>query len=458
MDLLRPVAERAGASGAARRVYLDALLGFGQEYRESAQDQKALGITPEALRIAKGLGAPHSADATVNAGYAHAQSGLAMELAGLGRNEEARPAAEEALAVADRVLAQHPQYGYALLAKYLADRALARAARNELDPSEAQGFAMQGAQAMLALVAIEPGNALYANELGVTYVEIGTSTWDAGRLGESIAYGRKAMQTFGRGAAGLSFGVANLFTQMSDMASYQAHLGDFSGAAATVAATNAFVSPTALRKLGAASRGVAFINDTQAITAATIAYERGDFAAARRIARAAIAALPAAHGPLPNGWLRQLSGLEGAAEYQLGDFAAAAQALRTALQATETLTHSVADQRTQGQIVVRLSMALAREGKRAEAFRTIGPVVTMYRALEKQNRSDQWLPLEYAEALYAQALSDPPHRAALLREAAQRIDHLIPSVARLHDTRAWRARIEAAQRAGRLRPGAFAPG
>lgn len=54
-------------------------------------------------------------------------------------------------------------------------------------------------------------------------------------------------------------------------------------------------------------------------------------------------------------------------------------------------------------------------------------------------------PLEFAQALYAQALGDPAHRAALLREAAAIVDHLIPSIASLHDTREWRARIEAAQ-------------
>ncbi|MGB6452716.1 MAG: hypothetical protein WBE92_18350 [Steroidobacteraceae bacterium] len=104
-------------------------------------------------------------------------------------------------------------------------------------------------------------------------------------------------------------------------------------------------------------------------------------------------------------------------------------------------------QREVGHVSTWFSMALAREGKRAEAAQTIAPVVTMYCTLEKKNHGDQWLPLESAEALYAQSLTDPAHRVALLREAAQRVDHLIPSIARLHDARAWRARIEAAQRA-----------
>ncbi|MGB6452164.1 MAG: hypothetical protein WBE92_15545, partial [Steroidobacteraceae bacterium] len=106
---------------------------------------------------------------------------------------------------------------------------------------------------------------------------------------------------------------------------------------------------------------------------------------------------------------------------------------------------SVSAQRAAAGRAIWLSMALAGEGKRAEAARTIVPVVAMYRALEKKNHGDQWLPLELAEALYAQSLADGQHRPALLREAAQLVDHLIPTIARLHDTRQWRARIEAAQ-------------
>jgi len=120
---------------------------------------------------------------------------------------------------------------------------------------------------------------------------------------------------------------------------------------------------------------------------------------------------------------------------------------RTALPACKADANSLTrGRRAAAQATIWLSMALAREGKREEAARAIGPVVTMYRGLEKRNHGDQWLPLEFAEALYAQAFTDAPHRAALLHQASRLVNHLIPSIARLHDTRAWRARIEGAQR------------
>jgi hypothetical protein len=88
-------------------------------------------------------------------------------------------------------------------------------------------------------------------------------------------------------------------------------------------------------------------------------------------------------------------------------------------------------------------MALAGEGKSAEAARLIDPVVAMDLAMERKNRSDAWLPLEVAGALYAQSLAEPQRHTALLQEAAARISHLKAAIAALHDTRWWQTRIEA---------------
>jgi hypothetical protein len=120
--------------------------------------------------------------------------------------------------------------------------------------------------------------------------------------------------------------------------------------------------------------------------------------------------------------LNRFSELEGHAEYALGAFTAAAQAERSALQAYKgSAIYVVVDpRRIMAGIDTWLSMALAHAGERDEAAGTIGLVVALYRALEKKNHGDQWLPLELAGALYAQSLTDDAHHAALLREAAQR--------------------------------------
>ncbi|MGL1608660.1 hypothetical protein ACSTIN_22965, partial [Vibrio parahaemolyticus] len=52
---------------------------------------------------------------------------------------------------------------------------------------------------------------------------------------------------------------------------------------------------------------------------------------------------------------------------------------------------------------------------------------------------------ELANALYAQALTDPKQAPALLREAASLFDQLPASLRSLHDVRQWRARIDEAR-------------
>jgi hypothetical protein len=93
-------------------------------------------------------------------------------------------------------------------------------------------------------------------------------------------------------------------------------------------------------------------------------------------------------------------------------------------------------------------MALARQGKTKEAAQLIGPVVKFQRGLAARNRSDQWLPVELASALYAQALTDPKQRTALLQEAATLLGAAPAPLRNLHDVRQWRNLIAAARGAG----------
>ncbi len=417
-----------------------------------------MGVVREAFRVGGQLGAPRGGDLIVNADYAFAGAQLTLALANLGRSEEAYRAGEEALAVADQVLGQRPQYGWALGAKQTAEHALVTAALEQLDPAEALQFAAQQEQAALALVGIEPGNVAYANVLGIAYGDVGDSMRAAGRWREALANYRQAIEILGRAGergGGLSPAV-NITDAMADTAALQAQLGDSVGAAATIAAADGFMSPSTLQKSGlAGSYVVEFFDALRAYSAAAARYEQDDFAAARLGAHNGLAPLRVlrSHGAvetrLSNDALCRLSDLEGRADYALGAFAAAAQAESSALPACKALyLIDIAARRASAQVTTWLSMALAREGERQEAAQTIAPVVTMYRALAARNHGDQWLPLDYAGALYAQALSDPGQRAALLRQASGLVDHLAPEIAQLHDTREWRARIEAAQRRG----------
>jgi hypothetical protein len=91
-------------------------------------------------------------------------------------------------------------------------------------------------------------------------------------------------------------------------------------------------------------------------------------------------------------------------------------------------------------------MAIARQGRLAEAAKLIAPQVQFLRDLDSKNHGDQWQRVELASALYAQSLVDSAHSAALLREATAKLDALPPAMQPLHDVKLWREFIHVAQR------------
>jgi SIR2-like protein len=64
---------------------------------------------------------------------------------------------------------------------------------------------------------------------------------------------------------------------------------------------------------------------------------------------------------------------------------------------------------------------------------------------QRLSEGDRWQTLEFASALYAQALADPKKSAALLREAAALVDGLPATMRPVHDVRQWVERIHRAQ-------------
>jgi hypothetical protein len=447
LELLRLIAGRGDSPVEARRAYIEALgaSAFLDEFQN--RGEAAVRNGREAMRLAAQLGARGRQDLTLDADYAYAGIGLVEGLIYLGRDDAALRAGRDALARANEVLTQRPQYGQALIAKQFIEVGLADAAMDQLDPAEAEQFALQAEQTSLALMQVEPQNGDYLNNLAVAEGEVAVSMERAGRFPDELAYGRRTMSAFGKASEGGSRPLSLVFVSVWEaiMSASQAQRGDFSGAASTMAVADGLLSPSAVRKVEPTDEKS--ISRFRKYAAAAVAYERGDFAAARRIALTVPATSRSSVLFISQVTPLDLSDLEGRADYALGDFAAAAQAERSALQhAKADAGNELVYRRGAAQIAIWLSMALAREGKRAEAARTIEPVVAMYRPLQKRNHGDRYLPLESAEALYAQSLTNDHHRAALLREAAEQIDHLIPAIARMHDTREWRARIEAARR------------
>jgi hypothetical protein len=454
LELLRPITNRADASEQARRAYVESLdqmatwgvpdLGKGAEV---ALAEQAVARAREAMAQALKLGARRVGDVTLDADYAAGGAGLVSSLQHLGRTDEALSAGTELLAVANEVLAKRPQYGSVLVTKQYIDEGLEAAASDALDPAAAMRFGLDDVQTALALSQLEPNNMLYVRNAGSAHRTLSFAMWSAGQLRESIAQTREAIDEFRR-VRDSSSTLTNFIAVLAevDLGTGQAQLGD--KVQATTGDTEIKSATAGARAaLGGTPGNFTLIQyEASALISEEIAYERDDFTGARRIVRDALAHLRSIGHRDPNpASMCVMSGTEGSADYNLRDFAAAEQAQRAAMQACSRAGNTTtSDRRGTAVAATWLAMALAGEGKRVEAARIIDPVVAMDLAMEPKNRSDAWLPLEVAGALYAQALAEPQRRTALLQGAAQRVSHLKPAIAVLHDTRWWQTRIEAA--------------
>ena len=84
-----------------------------------------------------------------------------------------------------------------------------------------------------------------------------------------------------------------------------------------------------------------------------------------------------------------------------------------------------------------MALALAGQNKTAEARQVIEPVVKLHRDLAARNRGDEQQHIEMAAALYAQALTDPERRSALLRESSTLLQGIPNSMKSLVSVRIW---------------------
>jgi hypothetical protein len=451
-ELLRPLAEAPKASVAARRAYVEVLSRVGFEQGAANLFEESISVERKAMYYAAQLGALDLTNLDMGALYAESASWAVNAMVALGRNDEAKRLGVDTLAVADKVLEQRPGYRLALHAEQIVEGCLSQVAQAELDPAEAVRINDRNMQVSLALLKLDPNNTTSINNLGVANQTYGDALWAQGKLQDAIRYYLKSLADYsGAADGGAGFIVIRAY-DMSVTAARQANIGDAAGAAATIATGAPFLKR--LQQNDPSSQLAARISEAmEKIPAATAAFERDDLQATQRISvevATQLRSVKAESGLQASQRAISLAiaaHIMGRADYLLGDFAEAEKAERAALVARALWgSTAIGDKRELGEMSTWLAMALAREGRTAEAAQTIAPIVALQRNLASRNRGDRWQPLELACALYAQSLTDKKTSAALLREAAALIDGLIPTLRSLHDTRQWRERIQQAQR------------
>jgi Novel STAND NTPase 1 len=451
-DILRPVATAPHASLAARRANLEVLQRLGYEQLRAFKTEDGLATLQRAMREADALGARNLTHVDAAAQYAEAGGWAVEALVTLGRSAEAQRVGADAGAVAAKVLELRPGYLLALRAQSLIATNLTGLALDEMRDADAMALAKRAEESSRSLAKLDPGNLIAVSNAAVDLRLHGDASWLAGRAHESLELYASATDIYSRAEnSGASFVTGLMFVRVAYVAR-QADVGDMQGARASEAKSAKNLA-SLRRTEPAGSATVAFGECLFNSTRAGAALVTADAATARRVGRECIKKMIplVPHGPTQefqrNASLFFVGDTVGQAEYMLGDFAASERTLREALQARNGWpTSNNGDRRDQAEVSTWLAMALARQGRLAESNTVITPVVKLHRKLAARNHDDQWQHLELAAALYAQALSDKPRRAALLNEAATQVARLPAEMRDLHSVRLWRDRIRGESR------------
>ena len=451
IDLLRPLMASSDTSAAARRAFVQIAYRAGFQQGGRNQPEEAVRTEREVREVAAELGARDLRDLEMGAYYAEAGGWMATALQqGLGRYDEAQQVSEDSLAVADQVLARRPGYRLALHAEQILAGILVSVAQDQrLDPQAARAPALRGEQVSLTLLNLDPNNVTSLNNMSVAEGQLAGVLWSGGHLRESLAYHKKEVD-YSPKSGGATF-LVNYCGTVSGAVFFQSALGETALATATLAEAAAVVAKH--RQSEGGSHAVTIAEGWLKVGEGSVALARDDPPAARRIATDNVRVMEAlpVRGELQRSKVFELffsNSVEGRAELLMGDFAAAERSLGQAVKARETVgANALDDRRLLNETTITwLALAQARQGHTSDAAQTIAPVVKFDRELAARNRGDRWQPAELAAALYAQALTDPTHRAALLHEAAVLMDGLVPEVRATHEVKRWRTWISEAQR------------
>jgi hypothetical protein len=441
--LLRPLVTASRPSPAAQRAYVAIATRIGWEQGSARHIEDSVRTEREAMGVAAQLGARDLRDLDMSAYYAEAGGWLATSLEAAGRYGEARRVSNESLSIADRVLERLPGDRLALHAEQVLAGMLVAVAEDELDPAAALGPAARQEQVSLTLLKLDPGNTTTLNNLAVAEGSLAQVLWSAGRLRESVPYRMKQLDAQRRATPGGGLFVETYAGVLFGTVYALSSMGEVSEATSTLAAGEPVLAKLR-RTEPAGSPILALATAGYRIAESHTAYERGDLRVTRQVAGDTARGLQAiaVHGVQE--YIRQIISEvayedEGRAEYLSGDFAAAERSEAAAVLGRKAAgTDNIFDQRGLEELQTWLAMALAREGRLSEAAQTLAPVVRFQRQLAARNHGDRWQPVELASALYAEALAEPAHAAALLGEAQTLLNGIAPEIRSTPDVRLWR--------------------
>ena len=384
--------------------------------------------------------------------YAEAGAWRVSALIQAGRNEEARLVGADNGALADRILALRPGNLSALFSQAITQSSLGDLAMSELRPADAVTQQLRGLAVQRTLTSLDPSNAISQNNLASGLWGLGDAYWASGQPREAlqvIEEGVTAMHLASKGGLSLQL---NEIRMLMDLATRYAMAGKLAAAENAAGAMEKTVSDiTRVEPKG--SKWPAYADLIRKRAVGFIALVRGDPQTALRISSEIMPRIQAMEGDsdLEQNWKNAsayfVASLKARAELAMRLYPQSERSARQALQFKKKWQFDPnVDQRFEADESVVIALSLASQGRIPEARQVIDPVVKMHRELAAHNHGEQEQKVEFASALYVQALTDSQHRAALLREAAALLNSLPKPMEGLYLVREWRNRVQDAMR------------
>ena len=430
LALITPVAEAKGATRATRAAYMDALTRTGYGYFVAQKYPEALKLETRARALAESMGALDLSDPDMTAYYLEASAWYVGARAFTGHMADARRAGDAAYDLGTRLLRERPGNRLALHAQGVIGSGLLAFALEDLDPRRAAQLGERNEALLRTLLELDPGNVVALNNLGDTDSNTGQAFLAAGDLKRAMEYLVRSPEAGARAAAregNVGF-LLNSVNFLGALGANQAQLGDTAGLAQTLERIRAAGVRLGKAVPAGTARALLTGEGGRALEALNFLMQ-GNPQRAQRASREAALALQ--HAIIQGATDRQIQdALLGAANdvlamasLELADYPGAEAAARTSLERRRASDPPglVGTQRDLNEATAWLAAALARQGRLEEARTLLAPAVRFQRELLARNKTDVWLHFELARVLYAQALSEPAHRAALLKEAAAEI-------------------------------------
>ncbi|HLI17399.1 MAG TPA: hypothetical protein VKV22_03900 [Rhodanobacteraceae bacterium] len=441
--LLRPLVNGPNPSRRVRQLYADTL----NVVCLDQPPQQALATCDEALKTLAGLGALNLSDLDATASWADTADTKAGSLQGLGRTAEAQALEQQVYAMTEKVLARRPGDLHSLEDRFFAANRLALLAGSRHDAIAAMDYAHRSVQAAQEWARFNPSSLGAWNRWAQAMDGVAFWQYERGDISDAIAteHAAWALAQDPRSPKGLA--LTTWYIQ-GRLARVLAENGEAGAEQSAQAAAHSLQMLVAGSPPDSPQRRLAATN--LPLADAEIKLDEGSpqpalaeaIAARARIEPIEVPATDAATTRWKTNYLQISFNVAARAAVQLGRYAQAEASARRWLALAPGSVDSQTDPKPlEFQATSILAEAIAMQGRKDEARKTLQPALAYYEQQQKAGDTDTDFCRDYAYALYVSAIAQPDdangrkQRDAALTEAAKQIAGASPEAQKLVDMR-----------------------